>query len=366
MKAAMHTTGKFSRNLQIILAITGKDILDAVKNKTILNLLLTALFLSAFFTFMPRLSDSGTPLVFLADEGNSIHKKLITQSELLRIHLYDSVDEMKADFIRRADNQLALVVPDDFDESLDKGAIPHLEGFTLNWVSEKTIAEKKVNIQTRLGEILGSPVQIDMADSRLYMQPESNGGFLEATGIVIILVTTGMFLVPHLMLEEKRGRTMDALLVSPANNTQIAMSKILTGFTYVSIFAILVVLANGYLVVQWDVVFWSILFSILVAVSIGLLLGIVIRQRQHLTIISQVLLIPLVLPILLRIFSDLLPDWLTTIAHWMPSAMMFDLLRISFTNQSDPGQILPRLALLAICFVILFAISSWLIQRAER
>lgn len=362
----MQTKAKFSRNLSIILAITRKDLLDALRNRTILSLLISALFLSAFFTIMPRLSDTGTPLVFLADEGNSSYKKLITSSDLLRLRLYHSVNEMKADFIQRADNQLAVVLPANFDQVLNNGDIPHLQGYAVNWVSAKTIADKTENIEARLGEIIGSQIQIDMESEKLYMLPESNGGFLEATGIVVILLTTGMILVPNLMLEEKRTRTLDALLVSPASGGQIAISKTLTGFIYVSIFALLVVLANGYLVLQWGLVIWSILGTILVAVSIGLLLGILIGNRQHLTITTQVLLIPLILPILLRIFGEQLPGWLTTFARWMPSAVMFDLLRISFSNQSDLNITLTRLGALAIYFVILFGISAWLIQRAER
>jgi hypothetical protein len=80
----------------------------------------------------------------------------------------------------------------------------------------------------------------------------------------------------------------------------------------------------------------------------------------------QVLLIPLVIPILLRIFSNLLSGWLTDIVRWMPSAVMFDLLRIAFSNQSDLGQVLPRLGILVTCFVALFAISARLIQRVEN
>jgi ABC-2 type transport system permease protein len=353
------------QSLRIILAITSKDIQDAIRNKTILSLLISALFLSMFFTIMPMLNKSSTPLVFLADAGQSSYTKLIIGSETLRVRWYPSVEEMKLDFIRRADNQFALVLPADFDQILAEGSIPKIQGFVLNWVSNKTISEKIINVQTRLTKIIGSPVYIDLNGGTLYMSPESNGGFLEATGIVIILLITGMLFIPNLMLEEKRTRTMDALLISPASINQIAISKTLTGLFYVLIFAIMVVLANGYLVVQWNLLFWSILFSILVAVSIGLLLGILIEHRQHLTILSQVLLIPLVLPILLRIFGDLVPGWLADVARWMPSSVMFDLLRISFSDQSDPVTILPRLGLLVFYFMILFGISTWLIQRLE-
>jgi ABC-2 type transport system permease protein len=175
-----------------------------------------------------------------------------------------------------------------------------------------------------------------------------------------------MLLVPHLMLEEKRTRTMEALLVSPANSSQIAIAKTLTGVLYVLFFAILVVGANAYLIQQWNVVVWTVLLSILVSVSIGLLLGILIQNRQHLTIINQVLLVPLILPILLRIFNDLIPGWLSNVIQWIPSAVIFDLLRFSFSNQSAAGYILPRLGILVISFIALFGLSAWLIQRVER
>ena len=362
----MRTTGKFKSSLQIILAITAKDILDAVKNRIILSQLVSALFLSVFFTIMPQLSNTGAPLVFLTDAGDSSYTKLINASDTLRLRLYPSVEELKADFIMRADNQFALVLPADFDQTLARGDIPVIQGYVLNWVSSKTVAEKKADIESRLAGIIGSQVQINLTGGTLYMLPESNGGFLEATGIMIILLITGMFLVPNLMLEEKRTRTLEALLVSPANNNQIAISKTLTGIFYVSIFAILVTAANGYLVLQWGLIILSILLSILVAVSAGLLLGILIENYQRLVIVTQILLIPVILPVLLVILSSAVPTWLSGIARWLPSAAIFDLLRISFSNQVDVGQILPRLGVMVTSFVILFGISARLIRRMER
>jgi hypothetical protein len=361
----MQKTGKLKTSLRVILAITSKDIVDALKNKTIVSQLLSALILSAFFTIMPLLSDTGTPQVFLADDGHSSYLNKIESSDRLNVRLYNSVEEMKTDFIKRADRQLAMVLPNNFDQTIANGSVPQVQGYALNWVSEKSIAEKKAIIQSRLAEIIGGPVQIIMTGGTLYMLPDSNGGLLEAAGIVVILLTTGMLLVPNLLLEEKRAHTMEVLLVSPANSSQIAIAKTLVGFFYVSIYAILVVAANGYLILQWGVTLWNITLTILVSVSVGLLLGILIDNRQQLIITTQILLIPLVIPILLRIVSDIIPGWLSVIIRWIPSAVMFDLLRISFSNQSALSQILPRMGILIITFLSMFWISAWQLRRME-
>lgn len=362
----MQTNRTYTRSLQIILAITAKDILDAVRNRTILSQLVTALFLSAFFTIMPLLSDTGTPLVFLADAGQSSYSARIKESDALTIRFYPTEEAMKADFILRADNQLGLVLPSGFDQAVARGETPVIQGYVLSWVKAKTVAEKKANIESRLGEIIGSQVRIDMAGGTLYMQPDSNGGFLEATGIMIILLITGMYLVPILMLEEKRTRTLEALLVSPANSSQIAISKTLTGIFYVSIFAILVVAANGYLVQQWGLIIVSALLSIMFSVSVGLLLGILVENLPRLFVTTQILLIPIILPVLLVIIKSAVPAWLSSIARWVPTTAIFDLLRISFSNQLELGEILPRLGLLLISSVILFGLSARLIQHMER
>jgi ABC-type Na+ efflux pump permease subunit len=361
----MQKTVRFKTSLRIILAITSKDVLDALKNKTIVSQLLSALILSAFFTIMPLFSDTGTPQVFLADDGHSSFMNKIESSDKLNVRLYDSVEEMKTDFIKRADRQLALVLPTDFDQIIANGSVPQVQGYALNWVSEKAIAEKKAIIQSILAEIIGSPVQISMVGGKLYMLPDSNGGLLEAAGIVVILLTTGMLLVPNLLLEEKHARTMEALLVSPANSNQIAIAKTLVGFFYVSIYAILVVAANGYIILQWGVSLTDLTLTALVSVSVGLLLGILIDNRQRLIITTQILLIPLVIPILLRIISDIVPSWLSVIIRWIPSAVMFDLLRISFSNQSALNQILPRMGILIITFLSMFWISAWQLRRRE-
>lgn len=355
------------KSLRIILSITGKDVLDALKNKTILTTLVSALFLAVLFTFLPMLSEDDTPLVFLADAGHSEFTAAIAASEAMQVRWYDSAEEMQADFVQRADRQLALLLPADFDQTLASGEAPRIQGYALNWVSPETVAKQQAYLEAEIAAIIGGPVQISMTGGTLYMLPGSNGGFLEAILIVVIVFTTGLVLVPSLMLEEKRTRTLEALLVSPASSGQIALAKTLTGAFYVSIFAVLLVALHASLFLQWGLAVGSLLLSILLSVGLGLLLGILIEDRQQLVVLTQFVFLPLLIgPILLRILADLLPAWLVELAGWLPTAVMFDLLRISFSNQSDPGLILPRLGVMAVCCLVLLGMSAWRIRRADR
>ena len=51
-----HKATPIRQNLRIILAITGKDILDALKNKTTLTALVTIVLLVVMYKFLPVLS----------------------------------------------------------------------------------------------------------------------------------------------------------------------------------------------------------------------------------------------------------------------------------------------------------------------
>ena len=199
------------------------------------------------------------------------------------------------------------------------------------------------------------------------MLPESTGaGFTIAAGVMLLVMMIGMLMVPTLMIEEKRTRTMDALLVSPAGSWQITLAKALTGLFYSLLGFGLACIFNAYLVAQWGLAILAGICAALFSVSLGLLLGVLVENRQQLTLWANLLVIPLFITIFLSIMDDLLPAWLITICRWMPATIALDLLRASFTLQTGPAFIAPRLAVTAVWSTCLLGIVTWKIKRADR
>lgn len=354
------------RSIRIILAITSKDIVDALKNKNTLTALITVLFLIVVYKFLPTLSREEIPFVFLYDAGQSGYTERIEESELVNVRTYQSFEEFSIRFRDHADAEIGLVLPADFDQTLNESESPQIQGYVLHWVSQELVEQQKNDLQERITEIVGTPVKISMEGGTITMSPDSSGGFMASAGMVIIVLMLGMVLIPHLMLEEKSTRTMDALLVSPANSTQIVIGKAFTGLFYASIFIILAILLNVSLILQWWLAILTVFLWALVCISLGLLLGTLIENRQQLIVVANIIMFPLFLPIFLSIMTDLLPGWLITIMNWLPPVVTSDLIRISFSNQQVLGEILPRLILLTIFLVVLLTWEISAIRRLDR
>jgi ABC-type polysaccharide/polyol phosphate export permease len=176
----------------------------------------------------------------------------------------------------------------------------------------------------------------------------------------------GMVLVPSLMLEEKRNRTLDALLVSPASAGQITIAKALTGLFFCLLGFTIASLFNTSLIMQWGLVLLAGLCMILFTVSLGLLLGALVEDRQRLMVWANVSIFPLLIAIFISIETEVLPRWLTTICRWLPLTVAFDLLRASFTPQASLAFIAPRLIDIFLFIIILLGMVAWKIRRSDR
>ena len=359
-------TSPTRRSFRIILAITFKDIIDALKNKNALTALITVVFLVVVYKFLPTLSRDEIPFVFLFDAGQSQFTERIVESELVNVRTYPTYEEFIQRFRTHADSELGLVLPADFDQTLKTGGIPQMQGVVLNWVNQEDVEEQKMDLEMRFSEIIGSPVQITMQGGTLTMLPDSSGGFMASAGMVIIVLMLGMILIPNLMLEEKTTRTLDALLVSPANSLQIAIGKALAGLFYTFIFIIMALLLNNSFVIQWWLAILTVFLWSLVCIALGLLLGTLIENRQQLIVVANIIMFPLFLPIFLSVMTDLLPSWLISIFQWLPPVVTSILLRISFSDQAVFNEIIPRLALLFIVMIGLLSWEAFVLKRSDR
>ena len=117
------------QHFRIILAITGKDIQDAVKNKTILSVLLSALFLFGFYMLFPILEQED--IIDLFDAGHSTWISALQDSSPFKVNTYETLDAMQYRVSRRGEQELGLVLPNNFDQVVASGGPVSLQGIPL-------------------------------------------------------------------------------------------------------------------------------------------------------------------------------------------------------------------------------------------
>lgn len=346
------------RNLRIIGAIMAKDIVDALKNKNTLSIILSVLFIVVFYRLLPGLENDGTPDVLIYDAGASMLTVQLENSAQVDAYTYPSQERMEWLLTHGDVPELGLVIPADFDQAVAAGDAPVLQGYVLRWVSETDAAALKRTVETHIAELTGTPARIEL--TRVTPRPDSEGlGVSAGFAILFVILMIGVTFIPHLMLEEKRAQTLDALLVSPAGAVQVALGKALSGAFY-GLLGVSVALALNYaLVVQWWLMLLALFCGILFTVTLGLFLGMQIESRQQLMLWAQLIVLPLLLPVFMALMTDLFPAWLIQAFQYLPTVALFNIMRVAFSGEAAWGLWLPRLALLGLWTAAFLALTAW-------
>ncbi len=368
MKTDLRTTNWWE-DLRIIWAITSKDMVDAIKSKTTLSVLISALFVVVIYQVLPtfeRASDLPTVLVY--DAGDSDLLPALKRSPNLDVYTgYTSQAQLERKLIAGDIPELALVIPPGFDQALERGESPVMEGYVQHWISDSDAAQLKGQAEAEIARIVGQPVGIHLEGNLLYPTPDSGGrSFLTSLAVLISVTMVGLGLTPHLMVEEKQTRTLDALLVSPARSSHLVIAKALTGLFYCLIAAVAILAINASLVLHWGLAVTAVILSSLFAVSVGLLLGSLVGAKPVLPMWSMVVLTVLLLPLFLAIMKDLLPSVATTIMAWIPTVTLSRVLRGAFSRDLAFMTFGVELLVVAACIAVLMGCVAWIVQRSER
>lgn len=358
-----------NKNLRIVWAIAAKDIVDALKNKNTLTVILVVLFMIAFYRFMPTLESGGQlPNVLIYDAGASSLVTALEGSSRLKLYpRYTSQEQMESDLANWDVPELGLVVPADFDRALASGEPVELAGYVLHWVSDSQANELRTLVETEIADRLGKPVRINLEGNIVYTRKDSTGLALTATvSVIFTLVMVGISLIPNLMIEEKRTKTLDALLVSPAGSGHVVAGKALTGLFYGLTATAVALACNAALVTHWALTVLAAVCGALFVVSLGLLLGSLTENRQQLTLWAWVLILPLLLPVFLSIMDDLLPATAIAVMRWIPTVALGRVLRVSFAARAPLADFGPELALIVGCTALALGAVAWLVRRSDK
>jgi ABC-2 type transport system permease protein len=207
---------------------------------------------------------------------------------------------------------------------------------------------------------------VEIEGNLVYPPAEGTGSLgMIAAVLTLVLVTTGGFLVPYLIFEEKQTHTMDALLVSPASAADITVGKAVAGIAY-CLTAVAVVLAFNYSsVVGWGVAILAVLVGALLAVGVGLLMGTLFETAQQVGAWMTIPIVFLMAPIMLAMLGNLPPS-LESLLPWLPTIALGNLFLLSFSGSATLAQALPDLALVLAWALPLYAAVVWMVRRSDR
>jgi ABC-type multidrug transport system permease subunit len=356
---------------RIVRAITAKDLIEAMRNKTIAFNLVIVLVMMVVYRTMPAWeTPPGLPRVYVHETDDSSLAAALEGS--LRIEPRPvSTQERMIEAVSRGDEQvLGLVVPAHADSMVASGGPLEVEGYVVYWASEAAARELATVAEGEIADRVGHAVRIHLDGNRAYPAPDAThpGG----TAIVVVLamlfgmMVIGLTVAPHLMIEEQQSHTLDLLLVSPATGSHVAIAKALTGLFYCLTAGAVILAFNATFINQWGVAIAATLLMSLFAVALGLLVGTVFKVRQQMLIWTMPLFAVLLIPVFLTFTPDLLPEALHATLPLVPTSALARAFQVAFAKQAPASAFVPRLGYVAGWALLLLAGVAWFVRRADR
>ena len=355
-------------NFRVISTIASKDLLDAFKNRNILSLMFTVFMMVALYRFLPQFESSETPpRLVVYDRGESQWIARWDANPDYDLVTTTSQDEMESYVADRDFVALGLILPEDFDQRIEAGESITLDGYVIHWASEKSVETLHGFFEEALSTDIDKDIHLDLEGHTLYTQMDSAGyAFLTSLTVLLALSMGGMYIVPHLIFDEKQTRTLDSLMVSPASHLEILAAKVIAGGTIAVIAGLLTFGINAALVTHWWMALLVCLSGALFFVAVGLLVGTVLETRQQMVLWGFLLMFAMLIPALLVTLGSFLKAGILTVLNLTPPVAFINLVRATFTHPIPLPSLGINLALLLGWAAALYIIILVILHRKDR
>ena len=353
-------------NLNIVSAITRKDLVDAIRHRYLLTAMATPLFVALLFrVLVPGGNSSNVFTVVVHDAGGSGLVAELRKAPPVTVVEAAAADAVAGE-VKKRKAIGGLVVPANFDADLTAGKQPEL---TVYVNQQKTILERAA-LRRMLDQTVRSfakqpdPARLAWVEvDKRTADPTRDGTTVEQMFLPLLLILTfgmtGAFVVPLLIVEEKEKRTLDFLLSSPASLKEIIGGKALTGVVYTLLIGGLLLGINRQFIQNWGLTLLTVLLGLVFVVGLGLVLGSLLKNTMQVNTWASFVLFILIAPG----FPSLgLPTWLDTAMRIVPTYYLSEALTLSMAGTVS-SQLWISLAVLSVCTLIVFFAAAWALRR---
>ncbi|MFZ0534576.1 MAG: ABC transporter permease [Anaerolineales bacterium] len=360
------TTNTISDHLNIIWTIASKDIVDALKSKVVVSMIIMLSLILLMPKMLPLIFEQSQTVLPVYDMGDShLMAELITTPDI-SIQKLRSEQELQTALCSAVYPLIGLRIPADFDQAIVAGGQVEIQG-SVCWSKRHKVSGLQLKLEEMLSQALDQPVAIHIEGNIVY--PPSDGVLLLSIvniNSVLMILMMGIFLVPSLLIEEKETKTMQALLVSPASISQVVVGKALAGLFYILVTAVMVFTISWAEVIHWDTVLLFVIGGGFFSVAVGLVLGSFCEKQQDMVGWMTALLLLQLGAIFAKMLGMELPTLVENILPWVPSVALAEICRVSFSEAVPTAQVLTNLGIVLAVSLMLYALVVWKVRRSDR
>ena len=278
-----------------------------------------------------------------------------------------TLQEMQERLGGENDVVLGLWIPDGLYDMREADDEIIFEGYVVHWARDAKVKRLKSQVEEQIEGLVGCDVTVHVDDNVVYPPPGLFGHAWEVSfSMVLVLTFLALFLVPNLIVVEKQTKTMDALLISPASAGQMVLAKAFAGMFYYLVAVVVILTFNWELVVHVDILAVVIAGGGLFSIGLGLLLGCIFDRQILVNATSYALLIGLMAPIFLTLFTSYLPDFFGELLGLVPTVAFVRLLEFAFSGGVFLGQTVFSSVVLFLSGVLVWMVLIWRECRKDR
>lgn len=352
-------------NLNIVSAITRKDLIDAIRHRYLLTALVTPLFVALLFRVMLPGDKTDLLTVVVHDPANSGLVAALQESPQIGVVEVASADATPKEVATRKAVG-GIVVPPNFASEIAAGRQPELTVYINN---QKTVFEEAA-LRRLMDQVVRAfarqpdPARLVWVDIDKEAKDKISGGTgLDQMLLPLLLILTfgmtGAFVVPLLIVEEKEKRTLDFLLSSPASLKEIIAGKALTGVVYTLLIAGLLLGINRQFISNWSMTMLTVLLGLLFVVGVGLVVGSLLKNTMQVNTWASFVLLLLLAPSFPMMG---ITKWFDSAMRIVPTYYLSEALKLSMAGTVS-SRLWIHLAVLTGCTVVVFFAAAWALRQ---
>jgi ABC-2 type transport system permease protein len=366
---------------RIILAITRKDALDVLRNRSTLIALLSPFFIAALYWVLSIALQGNTTTVALYNPG---HSALVSAQTLPGNGSWNIINVDSADAVRRMvdnneqDVSAGFVVPPDADTVLRQGGRPDVQFYY--HAAKISQFEQQIIIASLIAagqQIAGQQPPVQVTATALHIPDDQKNaqqadfmkqieGLFGMLTILVGLITTGLMLVPQLMVEEKEKKTMRMILASPASYGDVIAGKLLVGFGYTVLVSLLLLIIGRIPAAAIPLMLLFMLLGGIFFLLVGLTIGAASKTGTEVNSYGTVVFMLAMVPMLLDMPGlGLNSGPFATIVRVFPNYYLVDGMRRALEGTANLENTLLNAGVTVAVILVVFALASWLLRRQQ-
>jgi ABC-2 type transport system permease protein len=352
--------------LSIIWTIASKDIVDALKNRVVVSMIIMSSIVLVGPKILPLILEQPQMGLPVYDLGNSRLVAELRKVPDLSVQKVSSERDLASALCGAIYPEIGLMLPAELDPAGAASEQVVIQGYVC-WGRRHDVQDLQPRLEGLVSKALGRQVAIRVAGNVVY--PPADGALLfgiATVNSVLMILMMGIFLVPSLLFEEKEAKTMQALLVSPASIGQVVTGKALAGLFYILVTAVMIFAISWADVVHWEMVMLFVIGGGVLSVGVGLTLGSFFETQQDVAGWVTALLLLLVGAVLVSMLGVELPAPVASLLPWVPSVALAEVCRAVFSGPVAGTQVLASLGVILAVSLPLYAAVIWRVRRSDR